>query len=220
MRLPEFVTFTGVDEATDLLRLKSLQDRYPVEWGVLFSPARQGDGRYPALGFVATLPNRGLRLAAHICGRHADSVLDGSECEPVEALPQRTFRRIQVNTARADAEPMEVAAFAAWVGAESGILQCRGDAFPADASVDWLHDTSGGRGTMPTAWPGEVTTKAFVGYAGGIGPDNALDTVRAINVTHPAGKPYWIDMETRIRTEDVLDLDKCEAVLVSIYGRR
>lgn len=220
MRPPEFVTFTGVDAETDVDRLRSLQARYPVEWGVLFSPARQGEGRYPPIPFVHGLVGRGLRLAAHLCGRHADAVLDGCECEPVEALPQGAFGRIQVNTSREDAHPMEVSAFASWVGARSGILQCRGASFPVDRSVDWLFDTSGGRGRMPSAWPAAVETDAFVGYAGGIGPENAATTVASIGATHPSGKPFWIDMETLIRTEDVLDLDKCEAVLVSIYGRR
>ena len=50
-RPPLFVTLTGADIA----RMAELSARYPVEWGVLFAPERQGAGRFPSLDFVAKL---------------------------------------------------------------------------------------------------------------------------------------------------------------------
>lgn len=45
---PLFITFTGVDEHTDLRGMIALSAQYPIEWGVLFSPKRQGcETRYP-----------------------------------------------------------------------------------------------------------------------------------------------------------------------------
>ena len=35
---PHFLTFTGIDADTDLDRVHDLSRRYPLEWGVLFSP--------------------------------------------------------------------------------------------------------------------------------------------------------------------------------------
>ena len=56
MRLPEFVTFTGVDNRTDTNRLIALSHKYPIEWGILFSAANQGENnRYPDIYFMTNL---------------------------------------------------------------------------------------------------------------------------------------------------------------------
>lgn len=220
MQTPAFVTFTGLDAATDVARLRHLQSLYPVEWGVLFSPKRQGHDRYPDLASIRGFAGQGLRLAAHVCGAGASSILDDGRFDVLESLPHGMFVRIQVNTARKDPETHEASAFARWVGARQAILQCRGSAFPQDATVDWLYDVSGGVGREPTSWAVAADTSAFVGYAGGLGPDNVASALESISRHHPEGKPFWIDMETRIRTDDILDLDKCEAVLAAVYGTR
>jgi hypothetical protein len=31
------------------------------------------------------------------------------------------------------------------------------------------------------------------------------------------GQPYWIDMESGVRTDDRFDLDKCELVLMQVF---
>ena len=69
----------------------------------------------------------------------------------------------------------------------------RGD-FPADATVDWLFDKSGGRGAPPRSWP-EAREGAFCGYAGGLNPDNIGVALPAIAACVPEGQPYWIDMK-------------------------
>ena len=95
------------------------------------------------------------------------------------------------------------------------ILQCRGD-FPADARVDWLFDKSGGRGAAPPSWP-KAREGAFCGYAGGLNPDNIGVALPAIAACVPEGQPYWIDMESGVRTDDRFDLDKCELVLTQVF---
>ena len=40
----------------------------------------------------------------------------------------------------------------------------------------------------------------------------------AIRKTHPAKQRFWIDMETKVRTNDIFDLGKVEAVLDAVYG--
>lgn len=220
MQKPEFVTFTGIDADTDVARLRRLQSLYPVEWGVLFSPNRQGQGRYPDLASVPRLANLGLSFAAHVCGGWASSILDEGRCDEVEALPHAMFGRVQVNTSRREPEAHEAAAFARWIGARAAILQTRDRSFPGDDTVDWLYDVSGGFGREPDSWKVDASTRAFVGYAGGIGPGNVMAVLSAISASHPDGKPFWIDMETGVRTEDRLDLDKCEAVLTAVYGAR
>jgi hypothetical protein len=52
-----------------------------------------------------------------------------------------------------------------------------------------------------------------VGYAGGISPDNVEKKLRTL-LEYDSDERFWIDMETRVRTEDEwLDLDKVERVL-------
>jgi phosphoribosylanthranilate isomerase len=92
------------------------------------------------------------------------------------------------------------------------IAQCRA-AFPDDTSVDWLFDASSGRGIAPAAWPAHPGRR--VGYAGGIKPDNVLDVIRA---GVGAAGPYWIDMESGVRTDDRFDLTKCRQVCEAVYG--
>jgi hypothetical protein len=162
--IPEFVTFTGADDATPPDRMVEIGRRSPVEWGLLFSRKRQGTGRYPSLGFLGSLRGRGLRLAAHVCGAYADEIVDTGACSDFEGLAASLgleFERIQINTGRSF-DPGVFAAFAARFGARA-IAQCR-DAFPEDDRVDWLHDVSAGEGLMPSFRPAPGQ-QVFGGYA-------------------------------------------------------
>ena len=96
----------------------------------------------------------------------------------------------------------------------TALLQCQG-LFPDDARLDWLFDVSFGTGIRPTHWP-RANPAVLCGYSGGIGPDTVSAVVEAIAA--PAGVPYWIDMESGIRTNDRLDLDKCETVCRAVFG--
>lgn len=216
--LPVTITFTGVDEHTDLNELASLSARFPVEWGVLFSPKRQGSGRYPdftLIGKILQLRKKGVKFAAHLCGQFANDVIDGREL----GLSLDVFDRAQINSARKDIDPARVSRFAAQRRMPvRPILQCRGD-FPTSPSVSWLFDTSGGRGESPAAWPTPPCDNSpwnLCGYAGGLNPSNVSDAVQAIGA-HKGH--YWIDMETGVRNEDDhLDLSKCRAVCETVYG--
>lgn len=208
---PRFITFTGADEFTDIDRMVSLSKRYPIEWGILFSPKRQGQGRYPPLAFVQRLIDCGrLRLAAHLCGGHARSALGG--IDPL-GLGRGSFGRVQINTAEPNIDIAAVRKWAEGLGVRA-ILQCRGAEFPKTAAVAWLFDQSGGRGIEPGAWPKSHQTSQC-GYAGGIGPDNVLDVLSRIDSTD-----FWIDMESKVRdANDRFDLDAVERVCATVYGQ-
>lgn len=217
--IPEFITFTGADDATSPDRMVEIGRRAPVEWGLLFSRKRQNSGRYPSLSFLGSLRGRGLRLAAHACGAYADEIVDTGSCcdfEGIAASLGLEFERIQINTARSF-DPGVFAAFAAGLGARA-IAQCR-DVFPEDDRVDWLHDVSAGEGLMPSFRP-VPGPAVFGGYAGGLGPENVASELEAIARTHPVGRRFWIDMETKVRSADVFDLARCEAVLSAVYADR
>lgn len=212
---PDFVTFTGADARTDVARMAAIQRRWGrVEWGILFSPKLQGEGRYPPAAFVESLAGRGLRLAAHLCGEHARQALRG-EGAVLGSVARGTFARVQVNT-REPADTSALADLATSWGAERAILQARGP-FPDDDRVDWLSDRSEGTGTAPESWPAGTSPHARVGYAGGLGPDTVGVALPAIAAA-AGGLPYWIDMETRVRSRDWFDLDACERVLEAVYG--
>lgn len=217
MRKPEFLTITGVDESTNLSRARSIAERWPVEFAVLLSERWAGrSNRYPPLWFVqraiTTLP----RVAVHLCGKLAVDV-----CSPAELLPSYVCRllngrigRLQVNST--DVYPLRVQSAASRVGAR-GVGQWRdAGAFPTNTEIDWLFDRSGGRG-IPLGdhqIAHSYDPDRLVGYAGGIGPKNIFDTIQQIN----SQVPYWLDMETAVRTREWLDLDKVTRVCEAVYG--
>jgi hypothetical protein len=213
MRAPEFITLTGADDATDVDEMVALAKLYPIEWGILFSPKRQGvEPRYPL--DPGRFAHRGLRLAAHLWGAHARAAL---ETPPFSVLPVAldVFERVQVNHPAPDT--WAARAFQEWAKRPC-ILQAGTDRrfVGGDADLLWLFDASGGRGVTPDAWPRHPGGNRLVGYAGGIGPENVLEGLAAIG----AAGPYWIDMESGVRTGDRFDLELCRRVREAVFGAR
>jgi hypothetical protein len=206
MRKPEFVTFTGADDQTDVDAMRELAKVYPVEWGILFNPARQGkDNRFPGEAARTRLVGSGLRLCAHLCGALSRAIMDGRPVEiPVDLA---MFSRVQINHAKPNLA--RVTRFQN--GRPRCIAQTRAGVFPEDAAIDWLFDTSGGRGREPGEWP--PYPGRMVGYSGGIGPENVASVIEQI----AADGPYWIDMESKVRTDDWFDLSLCRQVCEIVY---
>ncbi|WP_247896806.1 hypothetical protein [Azospirillum argentinense] len=209
LRTPEFITFTGLDARTDLARALHIATVYPVEFGVLFSGTRQGrEPRYPDRKTITHIACAGLpRLAAHVCGGYAWRINTNTPT----GLNLTPFRRVQVNHPSPDAGAI-AREMEEW-GRPRGVAQTRDLEFPASTMVDWLFDRSAGEGKAPEEWPQHPGGDRLVGYAGGIGPGNVGDVLRKIAATGP----YWIDMESGVRTDDWLDLDKVEAVCRAFY---
>lgn len=236
---PEFVTFTGLDERTDLNRVETLSADYGierVEWGVLISRSNTGHRqRYPAQPIIEGLATLEGFLSVHICGDFArqiavQNVVDLRLAELIgELSSDRDQLRGQINIGDGELmlDPMSiygdapgsVCRFGSIVGLDP-ILQCRLK-FPDDKRVAWLYDVSGGAGLATAEWPRnarDLHEDVFVGYAGGIGPENIEQKLEEISAAHGSKRRFWIDMESRVRTDDWLDLDKCEAVLKAVYG--
>lgn len=224
MRLPSFITFTGIDDATDLGAARALAEQYPVEFGVLFSPSRQGvEPRYPswpAIYKLLAFATPGMRFAAHLCGGHSRQLL-ASASTSLDDLLREHFGRVQVNTTQ---QGIDAAAIDAWgnsVNAEV-ILQCR-ESFPVEESVSWLFDASGGQGIEPKAWPAapieaDRQFPPLFGYAGGLKAEN-IATALPLIATAAGFAPYWIDMESGVRDEhDRFSIEKCRAVCEAVYG--
>lgn len=223
-------TLTGVDDATDLARLPSLSRDYPiVEWGFLYSPTRQGQpGRYPS---VATLQRAfrdlpgDVRVALHVCG---EGVADLLAREPVAhelmTLVAARGGRVQLNFSQTR-NPVDLVALARFLDEfpkTSFITQHNTSnqdvwrALSAHPNHAILFDASGGTGILPKQWPQPVSAAAC-GYAGGLGPDSLYRNLG--NIAAAAGhRPFWIDMESRLRLKDGdgidrFDLDRCRFCL-------
>lgn len=206
---PSHITFTGLDEATDLEKVVALSKMENCEWGILFSRNRQGiDPRYPSMEVIEKLLDAELTFAAHLCGKIAQQVMETSRID----IDLSKFNRVQVNHIAPSAAAL--ARFSDNIGLPV-IGQWRdSNRFPEIyEGVSWLYDPSGGNGFLPTVWP-ENPSEHPVGYAGGINADNVATVIAAIGSLSPAG--YWIDMESGVRTENLLDLRKVQAVIENV----
>lgn len=202
---PNFVTFTGIDKFTDLNRCKDLSDRYPIEWGVLFSSTNKSN-RYPNYNQRCNIASAGLNLSAHLCGEISRRFQEDL------FAPSSIYKRIQVNAGKyKDLDWLNE------ISIRDGrrvIIQHREGPFPIDGRFDYLVDKSGGRGRVANFLPPQHDINHLVGYSGGITPGNVRHILSNITALH-----YWIDMETGIRTDDKLDLNKCEAICKTIWSR-
>ncbi len=226
------VTITGIDLYSNLSRLEALQTRFPfVEWGVLLSKTKEGkDNRYPPTEWVTDLIAAPLHVSGHVCGLWARDVAEGGDMfvrERRELGWLELFRRVQLNVSHVLEDirmPYEGFHRAIAKIKPRVIVQVK-NLHPAVLApilhdVDFLFDCSGGRGVLPEAWPtpvhapshNERTLLPNCGYAGGLNPDN-LPGQLPLMLAAAEGQPVWIDVESGVRTSDVLDLDKVERFL-------
>lgn len=230
------VTFTGIDNRTNIERLVAIQERYPfVEFGLLVARSRQGkENRYPDLdadNFLGRLRGRGLNLSCHVCGGLARNAVTAckddesrefslQELDDYLGLRLSLFKRVQLNVAGATCLP-ETVYFYIPGSIQELIIQTnpvKGNfkrvVTIGDVETAYLADASGGRGIetdfIPLLW--SVRT----GYAGGLRPDNVLEKIQpllSVRESVDYRNDFWIDMESGVRTDDWFDLDKVEAVL-------
>jgi len=233
------VTLTGADDSVRPEDLLPLSREFPfVEWGILFSRSRNGVPRYPSASWLAELRKTrwrtSLKLSAHLCGQWVrDLVLNGNfswwGANPELML---IFDRIQLNfhAHHHPAGDSFIDALKANRGKEyifqmdevndSLWRSVRDEGVPAVP----LFDTSGGAGMLPDRWP-HPYPDVYCGYAGGLGPENIEGQLRAIASMARGDAKVWVDMETRVRSEDdaAFDLGKCRRVLeaaASVVGKR
>ena len=211
------VTITGADDAVEHQALLDLSREFPfVEWGVLISPNRQGEPRYPSLAWRTKFffMQHEARQALHMCGEFSRLALAGYDEWPGGMI----YQRAQLNGFSAWHLP--ALRFADEYIHSEIILQAQHQVAFADAvalkakhsNVAALWDQSGGDGRFITYFPTSTVVK--VGYAGGIDPDNVVDLLSRILPDHTyADQEIWIDMESGVRTDNKLDLGKVRRVL-------
>jgi hypothetical protein len=225
------VTVTGADNGTDPADLAKLSERYPfVEWGILLSHKAVDAGgiaRFPGKPWLlnyATYRAHPMRTSGHLCGGWVRDLCLGGRVFRNEMYPlDLCFDRVQLNFhAYAHTfRPEGASALKDWQqhGPEEFIFQADGvnnavalEAFRAGVKAVPLFDLSGGAGVLPPRWP--KSTGGYVGYAGGLSPDNL--EVELEKIAEAAdGNQFWIDVETHVRSDNdqLFDLAKVERFL-------
>lgn len=221
------VTITGADSGTDIGELVSMSREFPfVEWAILVSRNNFGSPRWPSQEWVREFSpvatRERMKVAMHMCGGWVRELLTGDL--NLAELPQSLLfacQRVQINThAQVHASTFGIFDRLAEFGPKEFIFQLDGVndhlAYAAKhlgLNAVGLFDTSHGAGVLPNEWP-LMTSYLDCGYAGGLGPESVVEEVKKI-VVASGNRPFWIDMERRVRSEDdsVLDMAKVRNVL-------
>ena len=224
------VTITGADDLVDPKILRELSDEFPfVEWGILRSVSREGEPRYPSadwrekLEAVAMRTDKpgeldtrlDMRLSAHFCGQLVRDTLAGDE-KWFKSLPAE-YDRVQLNgfhftreveelIGRFDVEWIIQAKTAEMLHEVENIRI----EMSSNPNITALWDVSGGQGIEPAVWPSSPGILSL-GYAGGITPENVAQVIQ--NIMTVTEKPFWIDLESGVRTDDKFDLVKVRSLL-------
>lgn len=230
----ELVSLTGADDHVAPEALAALSVQYPfVEWAILYFPEKDGTPRNPSAPWREKFLALDLTYTAvHLCGTRVFQALLDPELAHSVISDLSRYRRIQlnINARRPEFTDEEVLAIYRTLhgaglrlilqhhaGSERVIEQFLYELDEEGMKrVDILFDASKGTGQRPDTWPAPHRFNLFCGYAGGLGPDvleAELPKIKAAVAQSRRDLPYWIDMESGIRTDNVFDLEKAERVL-------
>jgi len=227
------VTLTGADDKTSFTQLIKLSRQYPwAEWGILASVTARGQKpRYPSLEWISELVTAKkdtithCPLSLHLCGKLARKMLLGDWSlfarDYKDFIPY--FDRMQINFNRNyEIDYTEFALkwrqhcpgtpiiFQAGAGRQDHTAHFLDRGYLALS----VFDLSGGTGVYPETW--KPLPGPYAGYAGGIGPDNVVETLQQLESV-VGDQKVWIDMESKIRDEsDCFDFDKVSQVLKNV----
>lgn len=219
----ETVTISGADDNTKFRDLVIISEEYPfVEWGILLSSSRSGESRYPSKLWLEKLANPYyvLNLSGHLCGKYIRDIKDGFNTFK-EDINWEMFQRFQLNFAGNYKVSYERFLEALFLidkhkqiifqvdSPENELLR---NIIRAGVNAVPLFDISGGRGKLPEEWPKPIIG-ILCGYAGGLSPDNIENQLLQLSKIIPEEANIWIDMESGVRTNDVLDMDKVKLCL-------
>lgn len=220
----KYVTFTGIDNWTNLDALERIQQQYPyAEFGVLASyHGGVNEPRFPDNFVYDNLKGRKLNLSLHLCGSLAVKAVHTNFEAAKEFLGEERFnmfKRVQINMHLNKVPREELMALTLHGNLEQIIIQmhtpylCRqyfAHGYHNDC-LSYLLDSSGGAGIDT---PIDIITQKgeMLGYAGGIGVSNVWNKLKCL-LNHKDNSDFWIDMETRVRTNEKFDLELVRQVL-------
>jgi hypothetical protein len=222
------VSFVGVDIHTnrdDILNFKA--QRVPCEWGVLFSDSKSQTKhvRYPDYKFCKeflewcdSVPRMG---SLHLCGDVIDRYL--KQEDDVMELCSKAMR-IQLNlniNNYPDHDKLAEDILSVIANHEHRVILQQNKTKEkfmkvflekAKTKISLLHDGSGGFGRVITQIDPPHDFHV-TGYAGGIKPDNVKGIVELIEKNNPNNRPYYIDMESGVRENNIFSIEKCQQVI-------
>ena len=222
------ISLIGIDEKTDLKELQILQDKYPlVEFGVIMSKNWKDNGnRYWNPDNLEKLKDKNLNLSLHLCGSLARSAILNDWNPTLLFLGENInlFKRAQLNISTNKKNP-ENLILDIPKPLKEVIIQQKGidgakmflDYYQKtkDKKVSILLDSSGGLGIDTPLIPLDIECK--VGYAGGFGPDNILEKT-CLLLNSEKTHDFWVDMESKIRTNDWFDIKKAYDICQKVYS--
>ncbi|QDV49590.1 hypothetical protein [Gimesia fumaroli] len=227
------VTITGADDRTNVQDLIELSKEFPfVEWGILIGTST--GQRFPSYNWIHELAEAkvesglNINLSLHLCGGHLREVTSGrSYLHDHLGNSMFVFQRVQLNfhgeKQGPDCSEKILNAFCkierncfGWdptiIFQLDGVNYWLYEAAERRFAVCGLFDRSHGAGVVPNEWP-KARTDIQTGWAGGLGPDNLAEELPKIDSQALSAMNYWIDMETQVRTDEVLDLEKVSQCL-------
>eukprot|EP01062_Namystynia_karyoxenos_P025420 TRINITY_DN1_c0_g2_i1.p1 TRINITY_DN1_c0_g2~~TRINITY_DN1_c0_g2_i1.p1 ORF type:complete len:1043 (+),score=314.55 TRINITY_DN1_c0_g2_i1:117-3131(+) len=233
----------GIDDSVDPSLLSALAHRFPrAEFGILFREDKEGTPRYPSQGWVdrAASVEPPLRLAAHLCGRRCQQLLEGDTSWVLSRLMPLGIRRIQLNATKINgvdlgcvdrpADRLKAAVISlpevSWIlQANKETEQLWGPFVAAERpppNVHILYDASCGQGIAATTYPTPPSNGLFTGYAGGIGPENIGEVLKQVRAGAAKDHFIWLDMESKLRSVvggvEVFDVTKAWACCQAVEG--
>lgn len=214
------VTFTGVDEFTDIAGLIEISRRYPfVEFGILVG-GESGEKKdwfadVPAL--LKELDKSGTRLSAHICGSLAREIVRSGEFGDYRkecGFRSDLFKRCQLNVA--GVENVKPARFLYLpFSIEEVIVQQTAREVRSGNSLYGHFANYNPRCTLVVDCCADGRFSGVdlprVGYGLGITVENVFDTLMDISVC-PQVREFWIDLGAGVRSDGRFDLEKVAAV--------
>lgn len=232
----ELVSLTGADDKVSPHALSAMSERYELaEWAILYFPEREGLPRNPSAAWRNEFLALGLEFtAAHLCGQQVFREILDPVMSTVRIADLTRYRRIQlnINARHQDFTRDEVLSvyralhqaglrliFQYHEGSKE-VIETFMSELNLDEQInhDILFDCSKGKGVRPSVWRGHLDSCCdymFYGYAGGLAPDVLEVELPKISAAAQPVRdyPFWIDMETGIRTDNEFDLMKVERVL-------
>lgn len=242
----KYITFTGIDNSTDVETLVDLSRKYPhIEWGIMFSSHFQGVARNPSYDWIAQLAVAAhyeptLHLSAHLTGGFVRQYLKMPDaCNVMDNLDLlfAPFQRIQINHRYTQYSPEAIPHIIANI--RERIQNTSKTVITLENTRNQAITQALTREPLPNhallydaalgcyGWNGfhECDTEPIrsphpavpTGYACGITADTLLDALIRIETNVPKHYATWVDIRRGFTTDgDGIDCDKIERIMNAI----
>lgn len=224
------VSFTGVDDYTNLKQLEHIYEQYPfLEFGICFDMPKNSHINYAGYRLLNTLQSYPhLPWVAHLSEKNVEFLFSSFQVDYLKVVP---WRRIQINIdllsflkvnktnalfKHIDKLRKDTSHFGQIILPENlqSRLLLRSTKIPS--YIDILSDVSGGKGIVPSLdndWAAPYHSR--FGFAGGISLQNLKMTLDKIQKNlNPNVEFTWIDMESSLKNPEtgLFDLEKAKLV--------